>query len=639
MSQREPKRTDVNNMSAETEDFDYYPSDEYRKPGNSGKKYYSDKNRSYQSSGKKKKKKKRGKGLIIALVIVVVVLAAAIVLGFIAKNKVSELKSQAQQLKEELLVCVDRAKEMDPDGVQASSERIRQIDAEMLNTLDSNFWKTVEKAPIVGQDVTTARTLLESVDIVTDRIMTPFCDLIRNYPVSSLKVNESDINVSMLLKYLDFMDQAEPDILEVADKLSGAKFRVVKFSFNDYLEKLQSVLDMMDSFTVMKQLMRAFLGDGTQDKTYLMMAQNSTEIRAAGGFPGQMGVLRIRNGVLSIGEFTSVYNVLKTASNVAESGITDREVELYQNDYAWMAHDASYNPHFSKVAHITRVAYQNMNGEYLDGIISLTPAVIQNILLETGSGLALSDGTWIDGTNATWIIERDLYQRYMGDDYSASANNELVDYLFAETASATMKALFGNLNAATLIKFAQIFKTGSENRTIMLWMADSAEEELCVQAGCSGNLNADPQNPVAGVYFSCCDSSKLGMFVEIDPEISEPTKLSDGSLEYTVKVKLNNYLDEAGGGITSSYILGSNGGAICSYVYFFAPAGGTVSDFAASDGMNITMSDYENLQVGYSLYEYLYPGSPVEVTYKVTTAPGVETPLRVETTPTLQNYR
>ena len=55
--------------------------------------------------------------------------------------------------------------------------------------------------------------------------------------------------------------------------------------------------------------------------------------------------------------------------------------------------------------------------------------------------------------------------------------------------------------------------------------------------------------------------------------------------------------------------------------------------------MTIEMSEYEGLQVGYNLNLMLQPGEPVVVTYKVTTAKGVETPLRVESTPTLQEYR
>ena len=51
------------------------------------------------------------------------------------------------------------------------------------------------------------------------------------------------------------------------------------------------------------------------------------------------------------------------------------------------------------------------------------------------------------------------------------------------------------------------------------------------------------------------------------------------------------------------------------------------------------MDEYENLELGYMLNLFLYPDEPVTVTYKVKTAPGVETPLQFDMTPTLQDYR
>ena len=56
-------------------------------------------------------------------------------------------------------------------------------------------------------------------------------------------------------------------------------------------------------------LLKAFLGGGS-DRTYLLAAQNSTEIRASGGFPGSIGTITIVDGVLTIGDFNSVYDVL-----------------------------------------------------------------------------------------------------------------------------------------------------------------------------------------------------------------------------------------------------------------------------------------------------------------------------------------
>ena len=50
-------------------------------------------------------------------------------------------------------------------------------------------------------------------------------------------------------------------------------------------------------------------------------------------------------------------------------------------------------------------------------------------------------------------------------------------------------------------------------------------------------------------------------------------------------------------------------------------------------------SYYNDLEVYYDLDVVIDPGEEIEITYRVTTAEGVETPLKVITTPTLTEYR
>ena len=53
----------------------------------------------------------------------------------------------------------------------------------------------------------------------------------------------------------------------------------------------------------------------------------------------------------------------------------------------------------------------------------------------------------------------------------------------------------------------------------------------------------------------------------------------------------------------------------------------------------MNMDEYHGLEVAYNVEFMLAPSNPVTVTYKVTTAPGVSTPLKISQTPTLQSYR
>ena len=173
----------------------------------------------------------------------------------------------------------------------------------------------------------------------------------------------------------------------------------------------------------------------------------------------------------------------------------------------------------------------------------------------------------------------------------------------------------------------------------MMWMEDEEEQELVKNAGCSGGLNEDPENPETGVYFSISDPCKLGWFLDIDTEIGEPVVNDDGTRTYDVTATYSNVLGNADKVNAGNYILGSYGGTITGYIHIFAPAGGTISGIKTSNGGRMYTGTYHNLDVAYMFGNSIAPGSSITITYKVTTAAGVTTPLGVNSTPTLQNYR
>lgn len=595
----------------------------------------------YLKSVKKLKKrqerrKKSRKGLVIFLIVLWSLIAVIAAVYFIAQNQIGSLKTKASAVKDELRGCVTAAKEMNPDELQACVGRIKENDGEIIDQLNNPFWKAVSVIPAFGEDIETVKGLVTALDGMADGILSPFADLLREYPISDLRVNESDVNVTLILRYLDFLDQVQPQMEEAAEKLGGAKLHIQVGSFAEYAEKMQSASHMLDTVSKYKDLLRAFLGNG-EDRMYVLLAQNTAETRAAGGFPGSVGTITIQNGLLSIGSFINVYEVMYNGM-LPECGITDREIELFQYMYADQAHDATFNPHFPKDGQIIKAAYDAVNGTYVNGVVSLTPHIIQDILAVTGNSFFLADGTYIDGSNATRTIERLLYLNYMADPISVSANYLYIDMLFAETASMAMKAMFENLNAETLLKYVDVIENGFRERTVMLWLENAWEQQLCLEAGASGSLNFDPMNPQVGVYYSLVDPSKLGMFLSIDTTIGDPVELPDGSREYPVQVDLYNYLYEDGSWVTSTYILGNYGGGIMGYMHFFGPAGGSIYDFSVSDGHDVLYNEYEGLGVGYILDKVLMPSDPLTVNFKVTTAPGAA-PLTVSQTQTLQNYR
>lgn len=582
---------------------------------------------------RRNKKLKIARNIAIALVPIIIIGLLIFRLGTDAKSMLSE----ANTLKTDLKAVMTGVKERDVESAQNATLKLDNTVRKLDRTLSSPVWKAVSHAPFAGKYVKSVNTLVSVAEDASDNILKPALDVMDEYPLEGLKVGDG-FSVSTINAYLNLLEDIEPRIESMTTKMQTVKLPLGKTEMlSEYTQMLTKLTAAYKENGEYLPLFRAFLGDGS-DKLYLLAAQNSAEIRASGGFPGSMGTIRIEDGVLTIDDFKTVYDMI-SVNPPTEAHITDTEYLLFSGSLDY-ARDACYIPDFERVGEIWALAYESKNDEHIDGVISLTPVIIQKVLAYTGA-VTLSDGTELNGDNATQMLQKDLYYKYLSSNssYKISNANDYVDSLFAETAKIVMGKLIDDFDINRIADYSKIFTDGGKDRTILMWMEDETAESYVKAAGCSGALNDDPSNPEAGVFFSGANGSKLGWFVSLDTQIGDVTVNDDGSRTYDVTVTVSNDITRDDMYRAGNYIIGNYNGQVESYLHLFAPAGGTISDFETSNSMTMNMDEYHGLEVAYNVEFMLAPSNPVTVTYKVTTAPGVSTPLKISQTPTLQSYR
>ncbi len=583
---------------------------------------------------RRNKKLKIARNIAIALVPIIIIGLLIFRLGTDAKSMLSE----ANTLKTDLKAVMTGVKERDVESAQNATLKLDNTVRKLDRTLSSPVWKAVSHAPFAGKYVKSVNTLVSVAEDASDNILKPALDVMDEYPLEGLKVGDG-FSVSTINAYLNLLEDIEPRIESMTTKMQTVKLPLGKTEMlSEYTQMLTKLTAAYKENGEYLPLFRAFLGDGS-DKLYLLAAQNSAEIRASGGFPGSMGTIRIEDGVLTIDDFKTVYDMI-SVNPPTEAHITDTEYLLFSGSLDY-ARDACYIPDFERVGEIWALAYESKNDEHIDGVISLTPVIIQKVLAYTGA-VTLSDGTELNGDNATQMLQKDLYYKYLSSNSSYKVSNayDYVDSLFAETAKIVMGKLVDDFDINRIADYSKIFTDGGKDRTILMWMEDETAESYVKAAGCSGALNDDPSNPEAGVFFSGANGSKLGWFVSLDTQIGDDVTINDdGSRTYDVTVTVSNDITRDDMYRAGNYIIGNYNGQVESYLHLFAPAGGTISDFETSNSMTMNMDEYHGLEVAYNVEFMLAPSNPVTVTYKVTTAPGVSTQLKISQTPTLQSYR
>lgn len=148
-----------------------------------------------------------------------------------------------------------------------------------------------------------------------------------------------------------------------------------------------------------------------------------------------------------------------------------------------------------------------------------------------------------------------------------------------------------------------------------------------------------------GVYLNDDSYSKLSWYTQAGTTIDGGTKNADGTTTYNVTTTLTNTITPEEAASAPIYIYGGNADKrnnsdMLHFVYFIAPAGGTITNFSASDGLIFT--DYGVNEAALSGLQFirvrthLRSGESGTFTYQVTVPAEATQPLALRTTPLAQ---
>ena len=159
--------------------------------------------------------------------------------------------------------------------------------------------------------------------------------------------------------------------LEVAS-LSPARRDLVN-RLDRWLPLWQTTLDAL-------ALMPTWLG-ADKPRLYLLVAQNSDELRATGGFVSTVALVRVERGRITLEEFQDSYAVDDLTKR---HPIPPEPLYKYMYAWQWMLRDANWSPDFPTTARQLQTLYQFDRGVTTDGVIALNQNLIPRVLQATG---------------------------------------------------------------------------------------------------------------------------------------------------------------------------------------------------------------------------------------------------------------
>lgn len=579
-----------------------------------------------------KRKRRRLKILIGVLVIIAVLalFAGAFVWSALqAKNELQQAVSSAQGLQQTI---VDSDKSKREEQVNTFSDHVSKA----YKQTSSPLWQLASVVPYVGDDISAVRTMVAAMENISSQALPQLLQAADNIDLNNVHVENGTIEISGLeasqrpLQIADdTIDKATrevktvkavktPHIAQVADALTTAE---------TYCEKLGSMVRSLNSIV---QVLPSMLGTESHandaPRNYLILAQTNAEARPSGGLPGSLGLVTVQGGHVSLQPFVSDSEIQNADEPVVD--LTAEERLLFTDKLGKDIRDVNFTPDFPRTGEIVSAMWNRQYGVAVDGVIAIDPLFLQNMLAVTG-GVAMPDGSTLDGANTAQTLLHDVYARMTPqetDEYFAVAAQAAFDHIMQ--------------NAGNFKSYVKALSTSVEQGHVMVWSAHEGEQNLIADSAISGKLITEGAKPQVGVYISDETESKMDWYLhrEVTTEFQKVAR--NGANQYTVHIKLQNTMTAEEAASEAEYVTGGGNivpkGQIKTALFIYAPANGRLVDWEfqnADDYKGVTL--HNGLTVGVGDVT-LQPGESYEITVHVQSAPDTDEPLTLRQTPLIE---
>lgn len=579
-----------------------------------------------------KRKRRRRKILIGVLVIIAVlaVFAGAFVWSALqAKNELQQAVLSAQGL-QQTIVGSDKSKR--EEQVSAFSNHVSKA----YKQTSSPLWQLASAVPYVGDDISAVRTMVAAMENISSQALPQLLQAADNIDLNNVHVENGTIEISGL--------EASQRPLQIADDTIDKAMREVKTvkavktlhvaqiadalkTTETYCEKLDSMVHSLNSIV---QVLPSMLGTESHandaPRNYLILAQTNAEARPSGGLTGSLGLVTVQGGHVSLQPFVSDSEIQNADEPVVD--LTAEERLLFTDKLGKDIRDVNFTPDFPRTGEIVSAMWARQYGVAVDGVIAIDPLFLQNMLAVTG-GVAMPDGSTLDGTNTAQTLLHDVYARMTPqetDEYFAVAAQAAFDHIMQ--------------NAGNFKSYVKALSTSVEQGHVMVWSAHEDEQNLIADSAISGKLITEGAKPQVGVYISDETESKMDWYLhrEVTTEFQKVAR--NGANQYTVHIKLQNTMTAEEAASEAEYVTGGGNivpkGQIKTALFIYAPANGRLVDWKfqnADDYKGVTL--HNGLTVGVGDVT-LQPGESYEITVHVQSAPDTDEPLTLRQTPLIE---
>lgn len=370
---------------------------------------------------------------------------------------------------------------------------------------------------------------------------------------------------------------------------------------SDVKKELIQASALIDKTTNIVKLLPALAGYPSSSR-FLLIMQNTDELRPSGGFIGVYGIMEIQNGGIVSFKADDSYHLDMPASTNNWDLEPPLPINRYMKVKKWYLRDANWSPDWPESARQIEYIY---NGESLSigqpaapftGFIAITPDFVADLLKLVGP-ITVKDATY-DSNNFQPLLQYNVEIAYKEKNISAWDRKEIVNELMTE-----LKNRLYNLPSSSWQEMLKIISDNITEKNIQIYFPNTDWEELVKNLGAGGEVKQNSSD-----YLMVVDANLAALKTDAVMKKNIAYNVTETKNDLNAAVTLN-YRHE--GGVdwrTSRYR---------SYTRIYAPLG---SQFISLNGLERESADFtssEDKKLGKTVFGFFWtvdPGAAHEIT-------------------------
>jgi hypothetical protein len=379
-----------------------------------------------------------------------------------------------------------------------------------------------------------------------------------NNLIAVFSENDSDNKFSDFCYYTE---KTKNDFKKANKYLKKIKEDSIPEEYRNQFNEIKKTADALEKslviFLEMAPELQELLGVNN-DRRYLVIFQNNAELRATGGFIGSYALIDIKKGKISNIEIPT------GGSYDTEGGmkvLVESPQPLHLVKPIWYFWDANWWPDWRMSARNLMWFYEKSGGPSVDGVISLTPDVLEDILKIIGPvDLSEKYGVIIDENNFENIIQEivevigqpEVYEdKELATDIlsrvatSTEENNIEIEEekflrhepkkIIGDLMSEILNKIFNNVNKNLIIELTKVAEENLNEKNILLYFSDSNLQTQVENRSWAGEMKKAPFD-----YLSVINSNIAGEKTDkvVNNNMSLSVKImADGSIINKLTIK------------------------------------------------------------------------------------------------------